>query len=66
MLAASKRVAIQVDMDGDYAHRLERSLGRIIEAVDKMDSDRRIVLINTGTVDHLTALRTTLAEALDG
>lgn len=64
MLKASREVTITVTMDEEYAGKLERSLLRVLTAVEKNNSEVYDPLVNTGTVDDLISLRQVINEQL--
>lgn len=64
MLKASREVTINVTMDETYAGKLERSLLRVLTAVEKNNGAVYDQLVNTGTVDDLVSLRTVILDQL--
>jgi hypothetical protein len=66
MIEVKAEVSFVIRMDGEQAGKIERSISRILEAIDHVDPAVRNHLVNTSTVDHLLGLRTALINAADG
>lgn len=64
MLKASREVTITVTMDETYAGKLERSLIRVLTAVENTNGAVYDQLVNKGTVDDLISLRTVIIDQL--
>jgi hypothetical protein len=62
-LKVTRTVTYTVEMDEGYAGKLAHSLGRVLEAVERLDSRHRQNLVNTHTVDDLLALKTAIYMA---
>jgi hypothetical protein len=65
-LEGKREVTVTLALGEAYAERLERSLGRALEALGKLDDARYQQLVNTATVDDLLALRLTIRNTLEG
>lgn len=66
-LESSCEITITIKMSEEYAAKLERSLGRIMQAAgDHLAPERYTPLVNTATIDHLLALRMAIVKQLPG
>jgi hypothetical protein len=57
-----------VDMDEEYADKLNAALGRALSALSHLDANSATYqsLVNTHTIDTLLAFRGALSRATDG
>jgi hypothetical protein len=65
-MKATRAIQIDVQMTGTEAAKLERTLGRVMEQLDKLPKGNYERLVNLGDVDTLLSFRTTLASELEG
>jgi hypothetical protein len=63
-LSAKRESMIIIEMNEPTARKITRALARLLESVDHLDATRREVIVNTGTVDVVLALRMVIAEEL--
>lgn len=63
-LEVTAETVITIKMSGEYAKKLERSLGSLLDAAPH-PSSRYTQLVNTGVIDNVAALRLALIQATE-
>jgi hypothetical protein len=65
-IEVTAKTVVTINLSSAAADKLERSLGRALEAFYHMDpSPRYTALVNTGTMDDLLALRLALTSVAE-
>lgn len=65
-MRAIRTTKIDVEMSGPEAAKLERTVSRVMEQLEKLPKDVYSRLVSLGDVDTLLAFRTTLANSMQG
>jgi hypothetical protein len=64
-LEVTAETAITIKMDGEYARKLNRSLGKALDSFGGLPATTRGRLATEGVIDNLLALHTALIRALE-